>query len=97
MSLWEERLGDWDVFTRGHTRVVWKGRCQLVMSSREGLGESNVCEGNTCEVVPLFLQIYSSLLLWKCGCKLNAKWKPEAVVFGAHLAIPLDNFKRACT
>lgn len=48
------------------------------MSSRESLGEGNVCEGHTCEVTPLFLQIYSSLFLWKGGCKLvpngNMNW-----------------------
>lgn len=66
------------------------------MSSRESLGESNVCEGNTCEVMPLYLQIYSSLFLWNGGCKLGAKWKPELVALGAHLAIPLDSFKSAC-
>lgn len=64
------------------------------MSSRENLRESNVCEGNTCEVSPLFLQIYSFIFLWKGGCKQSAKWKPELVVFGAHLVIHLDNFKR---
>lgn len=60
---------------------------------RESLGESNVCEENTCEVTPLLLQIYSSLFLWKGGCKLGAKWKPKPVVSGSHLAIPLDNFE----
>lgn len=96
MSLWEEQLGEWGVFTCGHMSVMLKGRCRLEMSSREGLGESNVCEGNSCEVMPLYLQIYSSLFLWKGGCKLGAKWKPELVALGAHLAIPLVSFKSAC-
>lgn len=76
--------------------LCWREDVRLEMSSRESLGESNLCEGNVCEVTPLFLQIYSSLFLWKGGCKLGAKWKPELVVCGAHLAIPLDNFKWAC-
>lgn len=93
VSLWQEHLG-----TGMCSLVAIRGLCgrtdaRLVMSGTEGLGESNVCEGNTCGVMPLFLQICSSLFLWKGGCKLNAKWKPEVVVFGAHLAVPLDNFK----
>lgn len=28
MSLWEEQLGEWGVFTRGHMSVMLKGRCR---------------------------------------------------------------------
>lgn len=76
--------------------LSWREDARLETSSRVSLGENNVCEGNTCEFMPLFLQIYISLFLWKGGCKLGAKWKPEPVVFGAHLAITLENFMWAC-
>lgn len=89
MSLWEESLGKWDVFTHGHGSVMLKVRWRC----RENLGESNVCEENTCEVTPLLLQICSSLFLWKGECEVAAKWEPKPAVSGCNLAIPLDNFE----
>lgn len=76
------------MFTHGQMRVMLKGRWR----QRESLGQ-NVCEENTCEAMPFLLQIYSSLFLWKGGCKLGAKWKPKLAVSDSHLAILLGNFE----
>lgn len=27
VSLWQDHLGNWHVFTCGHMRIMWKGRC----------------------------------------------------------------------